>query len=225
MAAGVAHEINNPLTSILINTHLLLETRGEGDDERESLTLIADETARCAQIVSGLLDFARMTPAQEVRADINDIIERTIQLHEMQASVRNIRIEKALDRSLPPVDLDRNKIQQVFSNLILNARDAMPEGGTLSITSRLSRDGEFLEIAFSDTGVGIPRENMPKLFDPFFTTKSFGTGLGLAVSYGIIRQRGGTIEVQSQVGRGAVFTVRIPLEDKAEEIPHEEDER
>jgi two-component system NtrC family sensor kinase len=225
MAAGVAHEINNPLTSILINTHLLLETRGEGDDERESLTLIADETARCAQIVSGLLDFARMTPAQEVRADINDIIERTIQLHEMQASVRNIRIEKALDRSLPPVDLDRNKIQQVFSNLILNARDAMPEGGTLSITSRLSRDGEFLEIAFSDTGVGIPRENMPKLFDPFFTTKSFGTGLGLAVSYGIIRQRGGTIEVQSQVARGAVFTVRIPLEDKAEEIPHEEDER
>jgi two-component system NtrC family sensor kinase len=225
MAAGVAHEINNPLTSVLLNTHLLLENHGDSDEEREPLTLIADEASRAAKIVAGLLDFARMTPAQEVRADINDIIERTIQLHEMQASVRNIRIEKNLDRSLPLVDLDRNKIQQVFSNLTLNARDAMPDGGTLSITSRLSGDGEFLEIAFSDTGVGIPKENMPKLFDPFFTTKSFGTGLGLAVSYGIIRQRGGTIEVQSQVGRGSVFTVRIPLEDKAEDIPREEEKR
>ena len=219
MAAGVAHEINNPLTSILLNTHLLLEHHGEAGEERESLTLIAEEAARCAKIVSGLLDFARQTPAQETPADVNDIIDRTVQLHEMQASVRNIRIEKQLDRSLPAVDLDKNKIQQVFSNLTMNAREAMPEGGTLTITSRLSRDGEFLEIAFSDTGVGIREENLPKLFDPFFTTKSFGTGLGLAVSYGIILQRGGTIEVQSEVGRGSVFTVRIPLVDKSDENP------
>ena len=222
MAAGVAHEINNPLTSILLNTYLLLEDCGETDEERESLTLIADEASRAAQIVAGLLDFARQTPAQEVRADVNDIIERTVQLHEMQASVRNIRIEKVLDRSLPPVDLDKNKIQQVFSNLIMNAREAMPEGGTLGVASRLSGDGTFLEIVFSDTGVGIPKDNIPKLFDPFFTTKSFGTGLGLAVSYGIIRQRGGTIDVQSEVGRGSVFTVRLPLEDKAEETQSEE---
>ena len=219
MAAGVAHEINNPLTSILLNTHLLLENHGEAGEERESLTLIAEEAARCAKIVSGLLDFARQTPAQETPADVNDIIDRTVQLHEMQASVRNIRIEKQLDRSLPAVDLDKNKIQQVFSNLTMNAREAMPEGGTLTISSRLSRDGEFLEIAFSDTGVGIREENLPKLFDPFFTTKSFGTGLGLAVSYGIILQRGGTIEVQSEVGRGSVFTVRIPLVDKSDENP------
>jgi len=222
MAAGVAHEINNPLTSILLNTYLLLEDCGETDEERESLTLIGDEASRAAQIVAGLLDFARQTPAQEVRADVNDIIERTVQLHEMQASVRNIRIEKVLDRSLPPVDLDKNKIQQVFSNLIMNAREAMPEGGTLGVASRLSGDGAFLEIVFSDTGVGIPKDNIPKLFDPFFTTKSFGTGLGLAVSYGIIRQRGGTIDVQSEVGRGSVFTVRLPLEDKAEETQSEE---
>ncbi|MGA2532654.1 MAG: cache domain-containing protein [Candidatus Aminicenantales bacterium] len=219
MAAGVAHEINNPLTSILLNTHLLLETHGEAGEERESLTLIAEEAARCAKIVSGLLDFARQTPAQETPADVNDIIDRTVQLHEMQASVRNIHIEKQLDRSLPPVDLDKNKIQQVFSNLAMNAREAMPDGGTLTITSRLSRDGAALEIVFSDTGVGIPGENLPKLFDPFFTTKSFGTGLGLAVSYGIILQRGGTIEVRSEVGRGSVFTVRIPLVDKTEENP------
>ncbi len=101
MAAGVAHEINNPLTSILINTHLLLEDHTEAGEEQESLKLIADEAARCAQIVSGLLDFARQTPAQEARADVNDIIDRTVQLHEMQASVRNIRIEKDLDRLAP----------------------------------------------------------------------------------------------------------------------------
>ena len=220
MAAGVAHEINNPLTSILIHTHLLLE---QGDDRagvRESLLLIADETARCAQIVNGLLDFARLTPSQSIPSDINDIIERTLQLLEKQAAVRNIRIEKKLDQSLPPIDLDKNKIQQVFSNLTINACEAMPGGGMLVVTSRLSRDGTGLEIVFSDTGVGIPKDNIPKLFDPFFTTKSFGTGLGLAVSYGIIRQRGGTIVVQSEVGRGATFTIYIPLA-----VSNEESER
>ena len=220
MAAGVAHEINNPLTSILIHTHLLLE---QGDDRagvRESLLLIADETARCAQIVNGLLDFARLTPSQSIPSDINDIIERTLQLLEKQAAVRNIRIEKKLDQSLPPIDLDKNKIQQVFSNLTINACEAMSGGGMLVVTSRLSRDGTGLEIVFSDTGVGIPKDNIPKLFDPFFTTKSFGTGLGLAVSYGIIRQRGGTIVVQSEVGRGATFTIHIPLA-----VSNEESER
>jgi two-component system NtrC family sensor kinase len=222
MAAGVAHEINNPLTSIMINTHLLLEQCGDNGEAQESLTLIADETARCAQIVSGLLNFARQTPAMTARSDINDIIERTVQLLEKQASVRNIVIEKTLDRSLPFIDLDKNKIQQVFSNLAINACEAMPSGGTLAITSRLSRDGTSLELIFADTGVGIPKENIPRLFDPFFTTKSFGTGLGLAVSYGIVRQRGGTIDVQSEVGRGATFTVRLPLEEKAEEPEREE---
>ena len=223
MAAGVAHEINNPLTAILINAHLLLERCEDHPSSRESLTLIAEETTRCAQIVSGLLDFARQTPAREVLADLNDIIDRTVQLLEKQAAVRNIQIEKNLDRSLPLVELDKNKIQQVFSNLTINACEAMPEGGTLRITSRLSRDGTRLEIVFADTGVGIPKENIPKLFDPFFTTKNFGTGLGLAVSYGIIRQRGGAIDVRSEVGRGATFTVRIPLESGAEKSEQSED--
>ncbi len=225
MAAGVAHEINNPLTTILLNTHLLLETRNEGDGEREPLTLIADEASRAAQIVSGLLDFARQTPAQEVRADINGLIERAIQLQERQAAIRNVRIEKDLDQALPPVNLDRNKIQQVFANLIMNAREAMPEGGTLAVTSRMSRDGTAIEVVFADTGVGIPEENIPKIFDPFFTTKSFGTGLGLAISYGIVQHRGGTIEVQSELGRGSAFTVRIPLAGTAREIPGREVKR
>jgi two-component system NtrC family sensor kinase len=222
MAAGVAHEINNPLTSIILNTHLLLEEARDGDETQEPLTLIADEAARCAQIVSGLLNFARQTPATTVRADVNEIVDRTVQLLEKQASVRNIGIERNLDRSLPAIDLDRNKIQQVFSNLTINACEAMPEGGSLRITSRMSRDGTEIIIAFADTGVGIPKENIPKLFDPFFTTKSLGTGLGLAVSYGIVRQRGGTIEVRSEVGRGSTFTVRLPLEEKAGEPEEEE---
>lgn len=223
MAAGVAHEINNPLTAILINAHLLLERCENPPSSREALTLIAEETTRCAQIVSGLLNFARQTPAREVLTDINDIIDRTVQLLERQAAVRNIQIEKDLDRSLPLVELDRNKIQQVFSNLAINACEAMLHGGTLQITSRLGRDGTRFEIVFSDTGVGIPKENIPKLFDPFFTTKNFGTGLGLAVSYGIIRQRGGAIDVRSEVGRGATFTVRIPLESGAEKSDQSED--
>jgi len=223
MAAGVAHEINNPLTSILLNTHLLLENTKDNDEDREPLTLIADEAERCAQIVSGLLNFARQTPATTVSANVNDIIERAVQLHEKQASVRNIKIERDVDPSLPSINLDKNKIQQVFSNLAINACEAMPNGGTLRIISRMSRDGTGVEIIFADTGVGIPKENIPKLFDPFFTTKSFGTGLGLAVSYGIVRQRGGTIEVRSEVGRGATFTVRLPLEERTEEPQQEED--
>ena len=222
MAAGVAHEINNPLTSILIQAHLLLETCEPGNPSLENLTLIADETSRCAEIVKGLLEFARMTPAQPTKADVNDIIERSIQLLEKQASVRNIKIVKALDLSLPSIDLDKNKMQQVFSNLIINACDAMAGGGTLTITSRLGLDRRQIEILFADTGMGIPEENIHKLFDPFFTTKSAGTGLGLAVSYGIVQQRGGKIGVRSEVGQGSVFIVILPLDQQSEETSQEE---
>jgi two-component system NtrC family sensor kinase len=222
LAAGVAHEVNNPLTTILIYAHLLLERFGDRPEFREPLTIIADETARCAQIVRGLLEFARMTPSQEVLADINEILDRVFQLLEKQASVRNIRIVRALDRNLPAVVLDPNKMQQVFSNLAINACEAMPEGGTLTVGSRRGSDGASLEVFFADTGVGIPRENLPRLFDPFFTTKNFGTGLGLAVSYGIVRRRGGTIDVRSEVGRGSVFQVRLPLEEPADEGGREE---
>jgi two-component system NtrC family sensor kinase len=222
LAAGVAHEINNPLTTILIYAHLLLERCGDRPEFRERLTLIADETARCARIVKGLLEFARLTPSREVLADVNEILDRVVQLLENQASVRNIRMIKSLDRDLPAVALDANKIQQVFSNLAINACEAMPEGGTLTVDSRRGSDGATLEVSFADTGVGIPKENLPRLFDPFFTTKDFGTGLGLAVSYGIVRRRGGTIDVRSEVGRGSVFLVRLPLEGPAEEGNGEE---
>lgn len=222
MAAGVAHEINNPLTSILINTHLLLESAPPEYPYRENLILIAEETSRCAGIVKGLLEFSRQTPSLTASADVNTIIERAVQMFEMQASVRNIRIVKNLDESLPAIELDTNKMQQVVSNLILNACEAMPEGGVLKISSRLGGDGSRVEIVVADTGSGIPKENVPKIFDPFFTTKSFGTGLGLAVSYGIVRRFDGEIDVESEVGHGSVFIVKLPLVPQAEEKSDEE---
>ena len=217
MAAGVAHEINNPLTSILINTHLMLEKLDKDQAFYENLSLIADETARCTQIVKGLLEFARQNPPQKTFANINELIERTTQLLANQATFQNIRIVKDLAPGLPPLKLDRNKIQQVFWNLLLNASEAMPEGGQISISSSFSADKKSVAVRFADTGVGIPKENINKLFDPFFTTKSSGTGLGLAVSYGIIQQHAGRIEVKSEVGRGTVFVLSFPVEDQPED--------
>jgi two-component system NtrC family sensor kinase len=211
MAAGIAHEINNPLTSILINTHLMLEKCEKKDANYENLTLIADETSRCAQIVKGLLEFARQSPPEKTKSDINELIDRTTQLLENQASFQNVKIIKNLEVGLPQILLDKTKIQQVFWNLMLNACAAMPKGGNLTIISRLDDDRKYVEIVFVDAGVGIPRENINKLFDPFFTTKSSGTGLGLAVSYGIVQQHDGKIEVKSEVGQGSVFTVKLPI--------------
>jgi two-component system NtrC family sensor kinase len=210
IAAGVAHEINNPLTSILINTHLMLEQGDRIAPFRENLTLMAEETARCAMIVKRLLDFARQTPPRMERAGVNELIERTGRLLEIQAGVRNIRIALDLAPGLPAIELDRNQIQQVFWNLTLNAIEAMPDGGTLTLASRPGTAPGAVEVEIADTGVGIPRENMTRLFDPFFTTKASGTGLGLAVTYGIVERHGGTIEVKSEVGRGSVFTIKFP---------------
>jgi two-component system NtrC family sensor kinase len=214
MAAGVAHEINNPLTSILINTHLMLEKLEKRHEFYENLSLIADETSRCTQIVKGLLEFARQNPPQKAFTNINDLIERTSQLLENQASFQNIRIVKELDPTLPPVKLDKNKIQQVFWNLMLNAFEAMSKGGQLIISDQLSANKKYIEVRFIDSGIGIPQENINKLFDPFFTTKGSGTGLGLAVTYGIIEQHDGKIEVRSEVGQGTVFTLSFPVEDQ-----------
>lgn len=215
IAAGVAHEINNPLTSILIQTHLMLEKLERKHDFYENLSLIAEETSRCAQIVKGLLEFSRQNPPHKDYADINELIKRITQILENQAAFQNIHIIKKLDQNLPQIRLDKNKIQQVFWNLMINASEAMAKGGTLTIISQFSLDRKYIEVIFIDKGIGIPRENIHKLFDPFFTTKSSGTGLGLAVSYGIIEQHQGKIEVKSEVGQGSVFTISLPLEDQS----------
>jgi len=211
MAAGVAHEINNPLTSILLNTHLMLEKVKKNSRFRENLSLIADETSRCSEIVKGLLEFSHQNPPEKNFADVNDLINLTLSILENQVAFQNIKIIKNLDQNLPQIQIDINKMKQVFWNLMINAAEAMPEGGMLTLISRLSENSKYIEIEFKDTGLGIPKENLNKLFDPFFTTKGGGTGLGLAVSYGIIEQHKGKIEVQSKKYQGSTFAISLPI--------------
>jgi two-component system NtrC family sensor kinase len=177
--------------------------------------LIVEETTRCSAIVKGLLEFSRQTPPAKNMSDINDVIEKTLLLFESQILLANVKIEKQLDRKLPMVMMDANKIKQVLTNIILNAIDAMPHGGSLSIISRLSEENQFVELTFKDTGCGIPEENLSKIFDPFFSTKGTkGTGLGLSVSYGIVQQHNGTINIQSEVGKGTAVIVSLPVKEK-----------
>ncbi len=215
LSAGIAHEINNPLTAILLNAHLLLEKTSPDDPSAAALRLIAEETERCAEIVKGLLDYSRRTPPELTSVDLNALLERTVGLLSGQAWARKIRIEQDLDLALPPLPMDGTKIQQVFWNLILNACEAMPGGGRLTVSSRRSADGRTVEIVFADSGPGIPKEIIGRIFDPFFTTKPSGTGLGLAVAAGIVEQHGGSVSVRSEAGCGAVFTVQWPLPEAA----------
>lgn len=211
LSAGIAHEINNPLTAVLLNVHLLLERTPPDHPSAAALRLIAEETERCAEIVKGLLDYSRRTPPQRTSVDLNALIDRTVGLLSGQAWAKNIRIIQNPDRSLPPLPMEGTKIQQVFWNLILNACEAMPDGGELVISTGRSGDGRAVEVAFADSGPGIPDGIIDRIFDPFFTTKPSGTGLGLAVAGGIVEQHGGRISVRNEAGRGAVFTVQWPL--------------
>ncbi len=212
LAAGVAHEINNPLTGVLTYSHLLLKKTPSGNPDREDLEVIVRETTRCRQIVKELLDFARETKSQRKPSDLNKVIRDTISLVENQVSFQRVKIHARLGRDLPEIPIDANEVQQVFTNLALNAAEAMPDGGVITITTSLDGDGEFVRAEVSDTGMGIPEENLSKIFDPFFTTKEAGagTGLGLSVTYGIIQRHDGTIEVTSEVGKGTTFTIRLP---------------
>ncbi len=211
LAAGVAHEINNPLTGILTNSSLLLDDLPEKDPKREDVEIIVKETIRCREIVKRLLDFARQTKPLKELVDINTIIESIILLVRNQTSFRNIDVKKNLFDKLPEIMADRDQIQQVFINIIINAAEAMPKGGTLTIDTLLSSPEDFINVKFSDTGHGIPSHLKEKIFDPFYTTKESGTGLGLSISYGIIEQHGGEINVDSISGEGTTFTIKLPI--------------
>jgi len=212
LAAGVAHEINNPLTGILANSSLLLEDLPADDSRREDVEIIVRETIRCREIVKRLLDFAKQTKPQKKLTDVNALIENIILLVRNQTSFRNIVISKKLADQLPQILCDTDQIQQVFINIILNAAEAMTAGGSLAVQSGLSSSGEFVTISFADTGPGIPEERRERIFDPFFTTKEHGTGLGLSISYGIVEQHGGDINVESTVGKGSTFTITLPAQ-------------
>ena len=212
LAAGIAHEINNPLTSILLNSCVISEKLADGSPLKENLKLIIDETARCGSIVKGLLEFSRQTAPVKEPTNINEVIEKTLLLFESQLLVNHVRVARNLDKSLPRIMIDSNKIKQVFTNIILNAIEAMQKGGVLTIGSMLSEEKNYVLLQFTDTGSGISKEHMSKIFDPFFTTKSIkGTGLGLSITYGIVQQHEGTIEVQSEPGKGTSMIVSLPV--------------
>jgi two-component system NtrC family sensor kinase len=212
MAAGIAHEINNPLTSILINSHLIAEAGPDRPDVHDNLKLIIDETTRCSEIVKGLLEFSRQTPPEKKRADVNQLIDETLLLMKSHLIASKSKIVTDPGENLPTALVDANKIKQVFANLILNALEAMPGGGLLTIRTRASEDLGEITIQFEDNGCGIGQEMMSKIFDPFFSTKAAkGTGLGLSVSYGIVEQHSGKIDVQSELGKGTTVTVTLPV--------------
>ena len=219
LAAGVAHEINNPLTGVLTYTHMLLRRRDIPDDIRADLEVIADSTERVRAIVKGLLEFSRQTKLTPEPTQVNHLISSTISLVENQALVKGVSIKFNPGENLPMVVLDRGQFQSVLLNMIINALDATEPGDNINIytatglsASDSGRKG--VEITIADTGSGIPPDNLDKLFDPFFTTKEVGkgTGLGLSVSLGIVQRHGGTIRVQSEVGKGTRFFVWLPIE-------------
>ena len=214
LAAGVAHEINNPLGSILIYSHLLLEDLEENDPRGENLKKIVNQATRCKVIVKGLLDFAHQSEPEMKPSDVNRIVNEVLSLVERQAVFHNIKIIKKLSINLPFVMVDETQIQQVFMNIVLNAAEAMEGQGELIIET--SSDGKFINAKFTDTGCGIPEQNIKKLFEPFFSTKTkgHGIGLGLAISYGIIKKHNGRINIDSEVGKGSTFTIQLPIQRK-----------
>jgi two-component system NtrC family sensor kinase len=214
LAAGVAHEINNPLTGVLTFAHLLREKPNMDEQDKADLDLIIRETTRAAEIVRRLLDFSRERPVMIERLNINEVVRRTLQLIRNQKLFEGIVINENLGENLPEVNGDMNRLQQVFLNLTLNSCEAMPHGGTIAIRTAMHNGEVRLEIA--DTGFGIKPEVMERIFEPFFTTKPVGqgTGLGLAVTYGIVQQHGGSIEVESEEGKGTKFIIALPVENK-----------
>jgi PAS domain S-box/PAS domain S-box len=212
MAAGVAHEINNPLGGILIYANLLLEETPAEDPKWANLKHIVDQTMRCKDIVKELLDFSRQTKHRWVQCDINQSLEQIIGLLGKQALFHDIQIIKEIDPLLIPIIADPGQLNQVFINLMTNAADAMNGIGILTVrTYSLPEEGK-IGVEISDTGCGIPPEILPRIFDPFFTTKDKGTGLGLSTVYGIIGEHGGSIEVRSNTGQGTVFILRLPVQ-------------
>ncbi len=211
LAAGVAHEVNTPLTGISSFTQMLLEKAPPDDPSTKVLEKLERQTFRAAKIVNGLLNLARPAQVDSGPCDINLVINDVLSLLEHQLRNGSIQVRKELAVTAPLVQGIEHKLQQVFLNLFLNARDAMPSGGWLTIVTRADAGGAVVEVA--DTGSGIPAEALSRIYDPFFTTKEIGkgTGLGLSITYGIVQEHGGTIACDSHVGQGTRFTIRLPI--------------
>jgi two-component system NtrC family sensor kinase len=219
LAAGVAHEINNPLTTISGFSELILGELAPDNPLHNDLTMIRRESQRARDVVRRLLDFARQSGPHREPADLNDVVRETVTLMKNAAITKSVNVIELYATDLPWARMDVNQIKQVVLNLLNNAVQAMPKGGTLTVaTERYDTDVPGLRLRLADTGIGIPRENLERIFEPFFTTKppGEGTGLGLALSYTIMRDHGGRIEANSVVNKGTTFIVWLPIQDEGQ---------
>ncbi|HEY5512250.1 MAG TPA: cache domain-containing protein [Geomonas sp.] len=212
LAAGVAHEINNPMAIIRGNTELLQLSVPEDASNREEVDTIFQQVKRVERIVANLLRFARRERREMGPVRLNDLLHEIVGQMRHQVPLSGIKVIESYSEAVEVVDGDGDQLRQVFTNLVLNGVQAMPEGGVLTLKSAPVKDADLYEVRISDTGVGIALENLRQVFNPFFTTKASGTGLGLSVSYGIVREHGGCIDVESVPGCGSTFSVVLPRE-------------
>ena len=211
MAAGIAHEINNPLAGVLLYSSNMIKKVPKGDALEEGLQVIIDETIRCRKIIQELLEFSKGREPTKVPTNINEIIGKALNILENEFLLNRIDMDKSLAPDLPDIMADGSQMEQVFVNLLLNAVQAVPEGGTIQVKSSLNQQESSVSIEVQDNGLGIGRKEQSKIFEPFFSTKPNGTGLGLSVSYGIVRNHQGNINVHSQPGEGTRFLIKLPI--------------
>jgi len=210
LTASIAHELNNPLQAIQNCLHLIIH-RSLSDEKRQKyLNMAQEEVERLISTVQRMLNFYRPSPKQHGATDVHEVIEDVLALTDKRLQRGRVRVHRTYDSDVPPLNAIKNQLKQVFLNLVVNAIEAMPQGGELEIGTSLSDDGKWVSVAFQDHGMGLPQKAVAHLFEPFYTTKKKGTGLGLSVSYGLIEQHGGNIVVESAEGQGARFTVKLP---------------
>lgn len=223
LALGAAHEINNPLLGISSFLEILMEETSE-PQKKQQIEVVLDNVYRISQTIRGLLNFARPTPPQFTKVNINELVEDTMSFLSHQPIFKKIDMEQKPYPSLPPITADLNQVRQVLTNILINAAQAMPDGGKLSVETSKVKFEDFIQIDISDTGPGIPPENLKKIFDPFYTTKkSQGTGLGLSISLSYIKSHNGDIQVKSQLDQGTTFTIILPIRQKGR-IPGKKEE-
>jgi two-component system NtrC family sensor kinase len=219
LAASVVHEINNPLAGILNYCRLMLRILKRGHvsaDQLEKFTryldLVEKETGRCSQIVSGLLTFSRKSPAEYGPVSVTELMQRCVLLCQHKLQLSNIRLEQHIESDLPDIRGDFNQLQQCIINLVFNAADAMPDGGTLTLSAGRCQASSEVCLRVADTGIGIAEKDLPHIFEPFFTTKDegYGVGLGLSTLYGILQSHQGRVEVESEQGKGTTFVMHLP---------------
>ena len=212
MAAGIAHEINNPLAGILLYSSNLVKKVPETGPLKKGLEVIIHETIRCRGIIQDLLEFSREREPSKALGDLNGVINKALSILANEFRLHRVSVEKRLFDDLPSVLLDANQMEQVFINFFMNAIEAIQGQGSISVRSFKDQDNKGVVVEIEDSGIGIPQEHLARIFEPFFSTKAKGTGLGLAVNYGIIQKHGGQIKVSSQPGRGTTMTIRLPYD-------------